>query len=239
MAYSLTQNHSLLVQKSTTAFFRGSSSKTLRPRPLSRGQPGLLRFRRGALAFKQDLKNNLGGSCHVASRSSSLKQSRPLRTATCRAVPESSEDMVEDASESPWLMTQAQKAAGLATFLAADMFLKKVFVAANIAFPSALGGMFVILGTLLALEVVSNSTVEFLFRMFNPALDWIARWLPLFYMPSLIVLPVAIQVPPVHVLVVLSVVTSLSAEASQATAKSLTKFTPFADMTDLTSDGQS
>lgn len=54
-------------------------------------------------------------------------------------------------------------------------------------------GMFIIVGTLLVLQEVSKTTAERVQAFFNPALNWIQRWLPLFYVPTLVVLPVAVQ----------------------------------------------
>ena len=51
--------------------------------------------------------------------------------------------------------------------------------------------MFVIIATLLALDRVSKQAAERLLGFFNPALNWIQRWLPLFYVPTLVVLPAA------------------------------------------------
>jgi len=82
---------------------------------------------------------------------------------------------------------------GLALFLSADAFFKQAFAQAGIVFPSALGGMFIIVGTLLSLQAVKPQLVEMMFDVMNPALEWITRWMPLFYVPSLIVLPLALQ----------------------------------------------
>lgn len=53
--------------------------------------------------------------------------------------------------------------------------------------------MFFIIATLLALQEVSNGAADRVQAFFNPALNWIQRWLPLFYVPTLVVLPVAVQ----------------------------------------------
>lgn len=53
--------------------------------------------------------------------------------------------------------------------------------------------MFIIVGTLLVLQEASKETADKIQAFFNPALNWIQRWLPLFYVPTLVVLPVAIQ----------------------------------------------
>ncbi|CAN4128072.1 unnamed protein product [Withania somnifera] len=68
----------------------------------------------------------------------------------------------------------------LGIILAMDKLLKKAFVEAAIKFPSALFGMFCTFSVLTILDSI-------------PALLFIQRWLPLFYVPSLVVLPLAVK----------------------------------------------
>ena len=60
--------------------------------------------------------------------------------------------------------------------------------------------MFIIISTLLTLERCSEDGADRVLTFFNPALNWIQRWLPLFYVPTLVVLPLALEgiagVPP-------------------------------------------
>lgn len=53
--------------------------------------------------------------------------------------------------------------------------------------------MFAIMGTLLALDRFSKEGADKVQAFFNPALNWIQRWLPLFYVPTLVVLPQAVH----------------------------------------------
>ena len=53
--------------------------------------------------------------------------------------------------------------------------------------------MFIIIAALLAVSSVSQAAAENLYGFFDPALNWIQRWLPLFYVPTLVVLPLSIQ----------------------------------------------
>ena len=53
--------------------------------------------------------------------------------------------------------------------------------------------MFIIISTLLALDRCSEDGADRLLTFFNPALNWIQRWLPLFYVPTLVVLPQALE----------------------------------------------
>ncbi|CAA6667028.1 unnamed protein product [Spirodela intermedia] len=84
-------------------------------------------------------------------------------------------------------------AVSLGLILAADKFLKKAFVAAAIKFPSALFGMFCVFTVLIVLDVAVPSAAKALANFFEPATLFIQRWLPLFYVPSLVVLPLAVR----------------------------------------------
>ncbi|KAM7491000.1 hypothetical protein LguiA_033921 [Lonicera macranthoides] len=81
----------------------------------------------------------------------------------------------------------------LGIILAMDKYLKQAFVAAAIKFPSALFGMFCIFTILVVLDSTIPAAATSLMNFFQPALMFIQRWLPLFYVPSLVVLPLAVQ----------------------------------------------
>ncbi|EIE23379.1 hypothetical protein COCSUDRAFT_15440, partial [Coccomyxa subellipsoidea C-169] len=87
----------------------------------------------------------------------------------------------------------AHKAASLGLLYLANKGLYRACASASIKFPSPLIGMFIIIATLLALQEASQKTADRVQAFFNPALNWIQRWLPLFYVPTLVVLPVAVQ----------------------------------------------
>lgn len=81
----------------------------------------------------------------------------------------------------------------LGIILAIDKALKRVFTAAMIKFPSALFGMFCIFSVLSILDVIRPAAATALLNFFEPATTFIQRWLPLFYVPSLVVLPLAVK----------------------------------------------
>ncbi|WCJ29044.1 Plastidal glycolate/glycerate translocator 1 chloroplastic [Euphorbia peplus] len=81
----------------------------------------------------------------------------------------------------------------LGFILAMDKLLKKAFVSAAIKFPSALFGMFCIFSVLIILDSTVPSAATSLMNFFQPALLFIQRWLPLFYVPSLVVLPLSVR----------------------------------------------
>ncbi|XP_031501513.1 plastidal glycolate/glycerate translocator 1, chloroplastic [Nymphaea colorata] len=81
----------------------------------------------------------------------------------------------------------------LGIIVAMDKILKKVFISAAIKFPSALFGMFCVFSILMVLDSVVSSAAAGLMSFFEPAILFIQRWLPLFYVPSLVVLPLAVK----------------------------------------------
>ncbi|XP_020206952.1 plastidal glycolate/glycerate translocator 1, chloroplastic [Cajanus cajan] len=87
-------------------------------------------------------------------------------------------------------------AVSLGLILAVDKFLKKAFVAAAIKFPSALFGMFCIFSVLVILDATVPAAATAVMGFFEPAFMFIQRWLPLFYVPSLVVLPLAVKDVP-------------------------------------------
>lgn len=86
----------------------------------------------------------------------------------------------------PWLQLWAT----LASLYYLDMVIKGVLTQYAIKFPSALVGMFGVFGLLCA---VGDNTANKILAFYGPALNWIARWLPIFYVPALVTLPLALQ----------------------------------------------
>lgn len=79
---------------------------------------------------------------------------------------------------------------GLASLYGLDMAIKELFKSLAITFPSALGGMF---GMVVVLLAVGDATAAKIIGFYAPTLNWIAKWLPLFYVASLVTLPLAVK----------------------------------------------
>jgi hypothetical protein len=60
----------------------------------------------------------------------------------------------------------------------------------GVTFPSALVGMF---GVFALLSLAGTDAATRLMGFYGPALNWVARWLPIFYVPALVTLPLALQ----------------------------------------------
>ncbi|KAF6170195.1 hypothetical protein GIB67_038728 [Kingdonia uniflora] len=84
-------------------------------------------------------------------------------------------------------------AISLGIFLAVDKALKQAFATYAIKFPSALFGMFCVFSVLIILDSIVPAAATSLMNFFEPANRFIQRWLPLFYVPSLVVLPLAVK----------------------------------------------
>ncbi|KAK3157263.1 hypothetical protein QOZ80_2AG0118480 [Eleusine coracana subsp. coracana] len=97
----------------------------------------------------------------------------------------------------PTVLGAAHLIVSLGIVLAADKFLKQAFVAASIKFPSSLFGMFCVLSVLLVFDTFVPVLAKAFMDFFEPATLFIQRWLPLFYVPSLVVLPLAVRDVPV------------------------------------------
>jgi len=121
-------------------------------------------------------------------------------------------------------------AASLGALYATDLALKAVFTAQGWSFPAPLAGMFIIFGTLCGLTALKPTVAQAAVDAVRPGLDWIAKWLPLFYLPTLVVTPIAVTVIPpdaiskILAVVVLGTVVSLVMTAQAAVwIRTLTK----------------
>jgi len=129
-------------------------------------------------------------------------------SASSRAVFASSVTDVEPVPEPSLLVSYAQKFTGLGLLLAVDKALKTAFEQAGWNFPAPLAGMFIIIAVLQALDMTSPKALRAVEAFFAPALAWISRWVPLFFVPSLVMLPIILkQVPSAALAKLVGIVT--------------------------------
>ena len=102
----------------------------------------------------------------------------------------------------------AQFALTVGSLFALDKTLEHALCAAGVTFPSALVGMFATLVVLLAAErIAGEDTANAMKGAFVPALSWITSWLPVFYVPSLVVIPLVVtKIAPSALVKVLSII---------------------------------
>jgi len=86
---------------------------------------------------------------------------------------------------------QVQETGGALAFVLLDVFFRKVFKANNIAFPSQLGGCCILFGVLLLSDLISPGTGDVVFKALSPGAGVLAKWLPVFFVPGLAMIPIA------------------------------------------------
>lgn len=72
-----------------------------------------------------------------------------------------------------------------------DVVLRKLFKKASIAFPSSLAGCGTLFASLLLLNKVNPKLGEKSYDTLSPGAGVLAKWLPVFFVPSLVTLPLA------------------------------------------------
>lgn len=81
--------------------------------------------------------------------------------------------------------------ASTASLIALDIFFRRLFKAFSISFPSALGGCGILFATMIGLYSLDPSLGDAVYRVLSPGAAVLAKWLPVFFVPSLITLPLA------------------------------------------------
>lgn len=88
-----------------------------------------------------------------------------------------------------------------------DTQFRSLFTKYSIPFPSSLAGCGTLFTTMIVLNILNDSYGESIYQILNPGATLLAKWLPVFFVPSLITLPLAQSLGSVYeVLKVLSVI---------------------------------
>jgi len=80
---------------------------------------------------------------------------------------------------------------GACVFLVLDYLFRKAFKANGIKFPSQLGGCCILFVVMLVAEVVKPGLGDGVFNSLTPGAGFLAKWLPVFFVPGLAMLPLA------------------------------------------------
>ena len=83
----------------------------------------------------------------------------------------------------------ARTALSLGGVVAADSALRRAFAASAIAFPSSLAGFFLTFAVLSTLQALHPPSAQRLFRAAQPGCAFLAKWLAVFFVPNLVLLP--------------------------------------------------
>ena len=89
------------------------------------------------------------------------------------------------------MSVQDKAVAGAAAFLVMDTAFRKIFRANNIKFPAQLGGCIILFTFLLLAEILVPGMGDGVFNALTPGAALLTKWLPVFFVPGLAMLPLA------------------------------------------------
>jgi len=130
---------------------------------------------------------NLGLVCQKNS-----KRSVAFSTNHRQTVPPTTKLSATAAATAPTKSDSKQKtiiATALLIFL--DVNFRSLFTKYSIAFPSSLAGCGSLFATMIAVTSMKEELGEAIYNTLNPGAALLAKWLPVFFVPSLITLPLA------------------------------------------------
>ena len=105
-----------------------------------------------------------------------------------------SQSTISMAISAPPALTSATKTAGsLSVIISVDVALRRFFLARAIPFPSSLAGMLGLFGTLCTLQAIRPKLASSIADAAAPGCAFISRWLALFFVPNLVLLPIVIS----------------------------------------------
>ena len=80
---------------------------------------------------------------------------------------------------------------GAAYFVIMDIILRKLFTKYDIPFPSQLGGCCILFALMVVAELIRPGFGDAAFDVLSPGATILAKWLPVFFVPGLAMLPLA------------------------------------------------
>ena len=122
---------------------------------------------------------------------------------------------ISSSNSSKKVVKTLQTTVSLAAFIGLDAALRQLFKIKAIAFPSSLAGMLGLLTLLLASAPKAGSTSNpLLYRALKPGTNLLTKWLAVFFVPSLVLLPLSAGTLAPSLALRLAAVTTLGFEAS-------------------------
>merc|ERR1712151_127375 len=101
-------------------------------------------------------------------------------------------EITSESKKTPFLSSLGGKyLVGTSFFFIVDYVLRKIFQAKGITFPSMMGECVLIFSALVALETVFKGTGDQIFNYLTPSSDALVRWLPVFFVPGMAMLPLS------------------------------------------------
>ena len=89
------------------------------------------------------------------------------------------------------MTTHQQALVGSASLWIMDTIFRKAFRANKITFPASLGGCIALFFALLGIDAVKSGSGDVIYKFLEPGSLFLAKWLPVFFVPGLAMLPLA------------------------------------------------
>lgn len=120
-----------------------------------------------------------------------VPRQRPVKG---RAVVATPKKVAQKTSSPSGLSTTQKEVAGVAVLIAFQKAVAEIFKATNVKFPAMLGACMSLFAILLGTEALSPSLAQSIFDGLTPGANLLAKWLPMFFVPALTLLPLS---PPI------------------------------------------
>jgi len=138
----------------------------------------------------------------TSARTASIKPAPSDVTVT--TTPLKKQDTTAEQLETPALRTRGGAAvantlpnalAGTVAFALIEKLVKMGLAASDVQFPGQLGACIVLFVALCLLDVVAPSAAAQIFDALTPGAAILAKWLPVFFVPGLVLLPLSPSIP--------------------------------------------
>jgi uncharacterized BrkB/YihY/UPF0761 family membrane protein len=116
-----------------------------------------------------------------------LKEAKDKTTAVAKAKANKVTQQLTSSGDGSTLSFPTSAVAGSLVMAGIEQAVKKVFVSNGITFPAQLASCLILLTTML----VSGSAGQSVYELLTPATQLLTKWLPVFFVPGLVMLPLA------------------------------------------------
>lgn len=116
-----------------------------------------------------------------------------LQLSTKQNAPQSKELKILESTRGGLIPTPStNEVKGIAFFFVADIAFRKLFQKLKISFPSQLGGCCILFATLMLVNILTcEHASDAMCAQIAPGAAWLTKWLPVFFVPGLAMLPLA------------------------------------------------
>ena len=154
-----------------------ASSRTIRPTKSTTFVP-------------KNIVENRSTGRRSASTAASLSDSQTSKFLNQQQIEESNH-LIQSTPRGGGLSISGAEVKGVIIFTVLDHLFRKAFTAYDIKFPSQLGGCCILFVIMLLAEAIKPGSGDAVFASLTPGANALAKWLPVFFVPGLALLPLA------------------------------------------------